>query len=109
MKTIKKNKSKSLQEIESKSRLTGFSKQETKDKKYISPIYLEQQLFGSEDTSNYQMKGDSSPIINYGLDLSVNQRKALAAVQILFAQTDYKGNSIIEEIGVRTRYAQIRT
>ncbi|MGK7956618.1 MAG: hypothetical protein AB4063_15420 [Crocosphaera sp.] len=88
----------SLIKTNPQSMLKGFSKQETKDKTYKSPIYLEHQLFGNEDTHNYQMKTDLTPLVKYGLDLSFNQRKALAAIQILFAQTNYKGNSIIEEI-----------
>lgn len=87
-----------VSESESQSIFKSFNKAELENKRYKTPIYLELQLLGNEDTSNYQMKGDLSPIVNYGLDLSVNQRKALAAIQILFAQTDYKGNSIIEEI-----------
>ncbi len=44
------------------------------------------------------MKSDTTPLSKYGLDLTLSQRKALTAIQILLAETDYKGNNIFVDI-----------
>ena len=87
-----------MKKINFHSILSDFNKKDKKDKKYCSPVYLELQLLGTEDRSGYQLKNEEEAILKYGLDLTINQRKALNAVQILFAETNYQGNSCYEEI-----------
>lgn len=68
------------------------------DKNYRSPVYLEKQFLGTKDTSFYLDKKNQETLKTYGLDLTITQRRALTAIQILFAETNYQGNKTFIDI-----------
>lgn len=86
----------------SRNYLTGivpdFQLEQKENKYFRSPIYLEQQFFGTKNHSYFLRKNETNPLSEYGLNLKLSEKKALTVVQILLEETDYKGNDIFIDI-----------